>query len=134
MVFYNFQYLLWVAPAILLMMWAQFRIRSAYARGMQVPASLTGAAAAQHILDSEGLDNVAVEMTEGVMSDHYDPSAEGAAAESRRLFAAGRQPPSALRPTRPAMPFRTPRTTRPMAIRNIAVPAASSDQVSACSC
>ena len=41
---FNFEQLLWVSPAILLMLWAQFRIRSAYARGMQIPASLSGAA------------------------------------------------------------------------------------------
>lgn len=72
--FYNFQYLLFVSPALLLMMWAQWRVKSAYARGMQAPAPLSGAAAAQHILHHEGLDDVAIEETQGMLSDHYDPA------------------------------------------------------------
>ena len=56
--FFNPTYLLFVSPALLLMMWAQFRIRSAYARGMEVPAGLSGAAAARHLLDDAGLFDV----------------------------------------------------------------------------
>jgi len=74
MFFYNIKYLLWVSPAILLMMWAQWRIRAAYNRGMQVPAGLSGAAAARHILDNAGLTDVEIEETPGHLSDHYDPS------------------------------------------------------------
>jgi Zn-dependent membrane protease YugP len=63
------------APAILLMMWAQYRLRSTYSQGMQIGTPLTGAAAAQHILDSEGVQDVGIEETHGELSDHYDPSA-----------------------------------------------------------
>lgn len=63
------------APAVLLMMWAQARIHSAYGRGMEIDARLTGAAAARYILDRGGLNNVGVEETHGFLSDHYDPSA-----------------------------------------------------------
>ncbi len=62
------------APAVLLMLWAQARIHSAYARGMQIDAHLTGAAAARHILDKGGLHDVGIEETHGFLSDHYDPS------------------------------------------------------------
>ena len=62
------------APAVLLMMYAQFRIRSTYASGMQIDARLTGAAAARHILDRAGLHDVGIEETYGHLSDHYDPS------------------------------------------------------------
>lgn len=62
-----------LAPAFLLMAWAQMRVKSAYRKGMDVPAPLSGAAAAQHILDSAGVMDVAVEETHGFMSDHYDP-------------------------------------------------------------
>ncbi len=61
------------APAILLMMWAQYRLRSTYTQGMQVGTPLTGAAAALHILESEGVTDVAIEETHGHLSDHYDP-------------------------------------------------------------
>lgn len=61
------------APAILLMMWAQYRLRSTYTQGMQVGTPLTGAAAALHILESGGVTDVAIEETHGHLSDHYDP-------------------------------------------------------------
>ncbi len=48
-------YLLYVAPALLLALWAQFRVKVTYAQAQQMPAPLSGAAAARHILDSAGL-------------------------------------------------------------------------------
>jgi hypothetical protein len=66
-------YFILLAPAMLLAMWAQFKVKSAYARAQQMPAPLSGAAAARHILDSAGLSNVEVEVTRGFLSDHYDP-------------------------------------------------------------
>lgn len=62
-----------LSPALLLMFWAQWRVKSAYARGMQAPAPLSGAAAARYILDHAGLNEIAVEETQGHLSDHYDP-------------------------------------------------------------
>lgn len=67
-------YFLYLSPALLLMLWAQWRVKSAYARGMQVPAPLSGAAAARYVLDHAGLNDVAIEETHGHLSDHYDPS------------------------------------------------------------
>ncbi len=69
-------YWLMIGPAILLGIWAQFRVRSTYAQAQQQPAPLSGAAAARHILDSAGLTNVAVEPVQGFLSDHYDPRAK----------------------------------------------------------
>lgn len=66
-------YLVFMAPAFLLMMWAQGRIRSTYSRAMRVDARLSGAAAARYILDRAGLNNVGIEETRGFLSDHYDP-------------------------------------------------------------
>ena len=39
----------------------------------QQPAPLSGAAAARHILDQAGLQNVAIDMVQGQLTDHYDP-------------------------------------------------------------
>lgn len=66
-------YLLFMLPAMLLMMWAQARVTSNfhYARG--VDARLSGYAAARYILDQSGLQDVHVEETHGFLSDHYDP-------------------------------------------------------------
>lgn len=69
-----FMYFVFLAPAMLLMLWAQWKTKSAFHEGLQVPAHLTGAAAAQLILQRAGINNVAVEETPGMLSDHYDPS------------------------------------------------------------
>jgi len=66
-------YWLFILPALLLGLWAQFRIKVNYATAQQLPAPLSGAAAARHILDSAGLGNVGIEMVPGHLSDHYDP-------------------------------------------------------------
>jgi Zn-dependent membrane protease YugP len=70
----GFEYLLFIAPAFLLALWAQFRVKSTYAAASQVPAELSGAAASRYVLDSAGLTNVPVEEVGGHLTDHYDPS------------------------------------------------------------
>lgn len=75
-VHFNINYLLFVGPAMLLGLWAQWRVKSTYATAQQAPAPLSGAAAARHILDSAGLSQVDVEQTQGFLSDHYDPRAK----------------------------------------------------------
>src|SRR5688572_2028980 len=74
--FFDFNLLIWIAPALLLGFWAQMRVRSTFAEAQQEPAPLSGAAAARAILDSAGLQSVAIEPIEGMLSDHYDPSAK----------------------------------------------------------
>ncbi|RLS52030.1 MAG: zinc metallopeptidase [Planctomycetota bacterium] len=73
--FFDFRLLIFTAPALLLMIWAQYRLRSTYAAGMKVRAPLSGAAAAQHILEQAGVDDVGIEMTHQHLGDHYDPAA-----------------------------------------------------------
>lgn len=73
MMHFNLEYLLWISPALLLGLWAQYRIRSTYAAAQRMPAPLSGAAAARHILDSAGLQSVDIEQIPGRLSDHYDP-------------------------------------------------------------
>ncbi len=55
--------------------WAQHRVKSTFARNLQVPAShgLTGAEVARRVLDANGLHDVPIEETPGQLSDHYDP-------------------------------------------------------------
>lgn len=69
-------YWLMLAPALLLGLWAQARVRSAFARAQQEPAPMTGAAAARYVLDSAGLRDVEIEPVHGFMTDHYDPRAK----------------------------------------------------------
>lgn len=73
---FNPLYLIMVAPALLLMVWAQARLHSAFSRGMQIPAPLNGAQAARLILDRGGCPNVEIELTQGTLSDHYDPASK----------------------------------------------------------
>jgi Zn-dependent membrane protease YugP len=69
-----FTYLLYITPALILGLWAQLRISTTYAAAQRQPAPLSGAAAARHILDSAGLQDVGIEEIPGHLSDHYDPS------------------------------------------------------------
>ncbi len=75
MIWFDPLYFIFIAPALLLMMWAQAKVKIAFAKGMRVPAPLSGAAAARHILDQAGCQDVGIEMTSGWLSDHYDPRA-----------------------------------------------------------
>ncbi|MFM9196256.1 MAG: zinc metallopeptidase [Planctomycetia bacterium] len=69
-------YLVWIAPALLLAMWSQWRVHSAFTAAAREPAPLSGAAAARHILDSAGATDVAIEPVPGHLTDHYDPQAK----------------------------------------------------------
>ncbi|HSG13434.1 MAG TPA: zinc metallopeptidase [Gaiellaceae bacterium] len=55
--------------------WAQHRVKSTFARNLQVPVAngMTGAQVARQILDSNGLHDVPVEQAPGSLTDHYDP-------------------------------------------------------------
>jgi uncharacterized protein len=124
--FYPFDpmYLIMVAPAFLLGLWAQMRIRSSYAQAQQMPAPLSGAAAARHILDSAGLTNVAIEEIPGDLTDHYDPRAKvlrlsSAVYEGRSLAAVGIAAHESGHALQDAQAY------APLIIRNAAVPMAS---------
>jgi uncharacterized protein len=69
-------YLLFALPALLLGMWAQFKVKSAFSRFSKVRSTvgLTGAEIARRMLDMSGLYNVRVEQVNGFLSDHYDPT------------------------------------------------------------
>ncbi|RLC89872.1 MAG: zinc metallopeptidase [Chloroflexi bacterium] len=72
--FWDPMYFIFGLPALLLAFYAQWRVRSAYRKYLQVPngARLTGAQAAQLILRQAGL-GVNIEAVSGELTDHYDP-------------------------------------------------------------
>jgi len=72
---FNIEYLLYMLPAIILSLIAQAYVNSAYKKWSQVRnyLNITGADAAQRLLPAIGLNNVSLQGTSGVLSDHYDP-------------------------------------------------------------
>ena len=68
-------YLALMLPGMAFMIWATYRVRSAYGRYSRIPArsGLTGAAAARRLLDADGLQDVTIERIGGQLTDHYDP-------------------------------------------------------------
>ena len=68
-------FLLFSLPALLLGLWAQSKVRSAFSKysRIRVYTGMSGADIARRILDRNGLMKVKVELTRGMLSDHYDP-------------------------------------------------------------
>jgi uncharacterized protein len=68
-------YLLFLVPAMLLGLWAQWKVKSAYSEASRIAASsgYSGAQAAHALLDSAGVRGVRIEPVQGFLSDHYDP-------------------------------------------------------------
>src|SRR5687767_4391571 len=68
-------YFLFLAPGVLLALYAQWRVQQAYAEARTVPArsGLSGAEAAEAVLVSARVPGVRIEPTEGFLSDHYVP-------------------------------------------------------------
>jgi Zn-dependent membrane protease YugP len=75
MFFLNPTYLMYMLPAFILMMAVQAYVNSAYKKWSQVQARsrLTGAQAAERLIQRGGLYQVRIEGVAGKLSDHYDP-------------------------------------------------------------
>jgi hypothetical protein len=121
--FFDPMYFLFIAPAVLLGLWAQMRISMTYARAQRMAAPLSGVAAARHILDSAGLSNVQIEQIPGRLSDHYDPRGKvlrlsPEVYQSRTLAAVGIAAHEAGHAIQDAHAY------APLLLRNAAVPAA----------
>lgn len=76
--FYGFYgpYPLLLLASLLFSMYASAKVKRAYSKYSRIgnKTGMTGAQAARRILDANGLTDVRIELTPGVMSDHYDPS------------------------------------------------------------
>ncbi|MCD1159948.1 MULTISPECIES: zinc metallopeptidase [Peribacillus] len=68
-------YFIYLAIIILIPIYAQMKVKRTYKKYSKVSASsgMSGAETARAILDQNGLFNVRVEETPGMLSDHYDP-------------------------------------------------------------
>lgn len=74
--FFDPLYLLLIAPAFILAMWAQSRVKGTYNKYSQVMSSsgIPAHMAARRLLDAVGLYNVEVKRVPGELTDHYDPT------------------------------------------------------------
>ena len=75
MFFFDTRYMMFMLPAFLLMLAVQWYVSSAYSKWSKIPAStqVTGAQAAQRLIQTGGLSGVRIEGIQGKMTDHYDP-------------------------------------------------------------
>jgi len=117
-------YLLFAAPAILLAMYAQWRVSAAYSQMSQVPARMSGAQAARRILDSAGLNDVAIEQVPGHLSDHYDPSSK-IVRLSPEVYGGHSMSAVGIAAHEVGHAIQDARHYAPLVIRNLAVPAAN---------
>ena len=62
-------------PAMIFAIWAQMRVSSTYKKYSAVASAqgISGAKAADYLLQRNGISDVTVEAVEGTLSDHYDP-------------------------------------------------------------
>ena len=75
MFFFDPTYLIFMIPALVIMGLTSAYVRSSYKKWSRIRATsgLTGAQAAQRLINSGGLYGVQVAGTPGELSDHYDP-------------------------------------------------------------
>ncbi|GGA61419.1 zinc metallopeptidase [Ornithinibacillus halotolerans] len=68
-------YLIYIALLMIIPLWAQSKVKSTYKKYSQVGTSsmMTGAQVARKILDDNGLYDIEIQETKGMLTDHYDP-------------------------------------------------------------
>lgn len=76
MYYFDWTYVILVMPAFLFSVWASGQVKSAFARYSRVRNSrgITGAQAAQALLEAHGINDVRIEQTRGQLTDFYDPT------------------------------------------------------------
>jgi len=73
--FFSLTDILLLAPALILTLYAQWKVKSAFSRMSQVRSAsgMTGAQVAESLLKRNSINDVTVEAVEGSLTDHYDP-------------------------------------------------------------
>jgi len=71
----DLEMLIMLLPALVLSIYAQYKVRSTYAKYLHVPIQkkVTAVRAAEAILGQAGVSGVKIETTEQTLGDHYDP-------------------------------------------------------------
>lgn len=75
MFYFNPQYMLFMAPAIIAMLAAQWYVNSSYKKWGKIEtiSRLTGEQATQRLISTGGLHDVEIRQIQGKLTDHYDP-------------------------------------------------------------
>lgn len=73
--FFDPLYFVFMIPGLILVLFAQFKLKSTYAKYRQVPNSygLTGVQAADAVMRAGGVYDVRIEPVPGELTDHFDP-------------------------------------------------------------
>jgi Zn-dependent membrane protease YugP len=73
--FFDPMWFLLALPGLILGLWAQSRVKGAFNKYSKVRTArgVTGAQVARTLLDAQGLFQVQIEESKGMLSDHYDP-------------------------------------------------------------
>ena len=116
-------YFVYVAPAFLLGLYAQWKVKSSFAAMSQVPARMSGAESARRMLDSGGLHSVGIEQIGGHLSDHYDPRAK-VLRLSPDVYSGRSMAALGVACHEAGHAFQDAKGYAPLKIRNMAVPAA----------
>lgn len=75
--YFDWTYIVLVLPAMIFAMWASSRVNKTFEKYQSQHSinNITGAQAARRILDSNGLQNVPIDLITGNLTDNYDPTA-----------------------------------------------------------
>lgn len=73
--YFDYSYFLFMVPALIISLYAQFKVSSTFSKYSKVRNSrgLTGADAANRVLAQNGVTGVEVEHVSGDLTDHFDP-------------------------------------------------------------
>lgn len=74
----DYTYIIFVLPALIISLWAQMRVTTAFSKYEKILSSsgLSGADIAYRILNLNNIHDVKIERVRGRLTDHYDPSAK----------------------------------------------------------
>src|ERR1700758_5472588 len=109
---FSHNWLLYIGVPLIIGLWAQIRVSSAFSKWSKVRASsnITGAETAREILRAARIDDVDVVETNDFLGDHYDPTSKRLCISSN-VYNTLQWLHSVSPRTNPATPFNTPSPT-----------------------
>jgi len=74
----DYYYLVLIVPTLILSLWAQFMVKTTFAKYSKIPCSkrITGEGSAALLLKAHNIRDVKIEAVSGTLTDHYDPSSK----------------------------------------------------------